>query len=151
MNMYITDHESQVVFNSIDVTNDGMLDESDFVEFFLKPSNKVISKTEAIYNAAVDLREWLHLSVSNNKKAAEELWVYFKKRHETLHQDKFPDSLNVHDIMLIADNLGHRLTFSQSQALVTLIIPDKKGFIIIIIIMNIINFIFIIICRYFCN
>jgi hypothetical protein len=130
MNIYITEYEVQVIYNYIDVNKDGMLDESDFVEYFLAPSNKVIAKTEAIYNAAVDLREWLHLSVSNNQKAAEQLWVYFKKRHEALHQDKFPNCLNVHDIMLVADNLGHRLTFSQAQGLVTLIVPEKQGFII---------------------
>ena len=130
MNMFLTETEVQIIFKRIDVNNDGLLDESDFVEYFLTPSNKVILKTEAIYNAAIDLREWLHLSVSNNKNAGEQLWVYFKKRHEALHQDRFPDSLNVHDIMLVADNLGHRLTFSQAQGLVTLIVPDKKGLII---------------------
>lgn len=127
LNIYVTVDEVHRIFSIIDCNNDGLIDESDFVQFFLSPSNKVIRKAEAIYNAAIDFREWLHLSVGNNQNAAQNLWSYFKKRHEVLQRESFPDCLNVHDIMLIADNLGHRLTFSQSQALLLLIVAEKRG------------------------
>ena len=123
----MTEDEVRRIFTIIDRNQDGLIDESDFVHFFLSPSNKIIRKAEAIYNAAIDFREWLHLSVGNNQNAAQNLWSYFKKRHEVLQREPFPDCLNVHDIMLIADNLGHRLTFSQSQALLLLIVADKRG------------------------
>ena len=127
LNIFVTEEEIRKIFTIIDDNKDGLVDESDFVQFFLSPSNKVIRKAEAIYNSAIELKEWLHLSVGTNQNAAQNLWSYFRKRHEILNREPFPDCLNVHDIMLISDNLGHRLAFSQAQALFLLIVPDKRG------------------------